>query len=73
MLLMWKGLTSILIGKSWKYSNKRMRRENSLVTARTSFQTICHGVGQNVSPLGSSCVSSCERVTLLRQLITELV
>ena len=69
---MWKGLWSIWVGKSWKYSNKRMRRENSLMSARTSFQSICRGVGQNVRPLASSWVSSCERVTLLR-LITELV
>ena len=34
--------------------------------ARTSFQSICRGVGQNVRPLASSWVSSCERVTLLR-------
>ena len=37
-----------------KYSNMRMRRENSLMLARTSFQSICRGVGQNVSPLAGS-------------------
>lgn len=42
------------------------------MSARTSFQSICRGVGQNVGPLASSGVSSCERVILLR-LITELV
>ena len=29
-------------------------------SAPTSFQSICRGVGQNVSPLASSWVSSCE-------------
>ena len=72
VLLMWKGLCSIWIWKSWKYSIKRMRWENSLMSARTSFQSICRGVGQNVWPLAISWVSSCERVTLLR-LTTELV
>ena len=61
--LMWKGLWSICVGKSWKYSNKRMRRENSLMSACTSFQSICRGVGQNVRPLASSWVSSCELVS----------
>ena len=28
------------------------------MSARTSFQSICRGMGQNVSPLASSCVSS---------------
>ena len=42
------------------------------MSARTTYQSICRGVGQNVRPLARSWVSSCERVTLLR-LITELV
>ena len=52
VLSMWKELRSIWVGKSWKYSNKCMRGENSLMLARTSFQSIWRGVGQNCKTHG---------------------
>ena len=42
------------------------------MTALTMFQSICRGIGQNVSPFASSWVSSNEVVEVLR-LMTELV
>ena len=59
-------------GQSGKESRENMRREKSFMSALTTFQSICCGIGQNLSPFASSWVSSCEIVEVLR-LMTELV
>ena len=66
MLLLRKGQSGSLVSGVWLFLSKknsvsRIRREKSYMSAETSGQLICRGVGQNVSPRERTDISSVDR------------
>ena len=77
MLLLRKGQSGSLVSGVWLFLSKknsvsRIRREKSYMSAETSGQLICRGVGQNVSPRERTDISSVDREQLERLITEEL-